>query len=162
MLCLLDFMKKFSIFIIFLVSILKSTLVFSNIEKGNWNFIKDIDYCYIGSAPTKIEIPEGKTRGDPYILVYRINKNPEAIIQIYAGYNYKKGESVKVKIDKKNYEFFSEDDSAWTNDDSKIIYAMKKGVELVVTGFSSRGTKTVDTYTLNGFTASYNKLTKDC
>ena len=58
--------------------------------------------------------------------------------------------------------FFSEDDSAWTNEDSKIIYAMKKGVELTVIGLSSRGTKTIDTYTLNGFTASFNKLTKDC
>ena len=36
------------------------------------------------------------------------------------------------------------------------------GVTLLVTGISQRGTKTIDTYTLNGFTAAYNKLTKDC
>ena len=39
---------------------------------------------------------------------------------------------------------------------------MKKGVDLSVTGISKRGTKTTDTYTLNGFTAAYNKLSKDC
>ena len=43
-----------------------------------------------------------------------------------------------------------------------MIYAMKKGIKLIVTGVSTRGTKTVDTYTLTGFTAAYNKLTKDC
>ena len=52
--------------------------------------------------------------------------------------------------------------AAWTEDDAKVIFAMKKGLELKVTGESSRGTVTVDTYTLNGFTAAYNKLTKEC
>ena len=61
-----------------------------------------------------------------------------------------------------SYEFYSQDDSAWTDSDSKIIYAMKKGIDLIVTGVSSRGTKTVDEYTLKGFTDAYNKLTDDC
>ena len=39
---------------------------------------------------------------------------------------------------------------------------MKKGLELKVIGESSRGTVTIDTYTLNGFTAVYNKLIKEC
>ena len=162
MLDLLGYLKRFYILIFFLILFLNSYSVMAEIEKGKWNFITDSDYCYIGSAPINIEIPEGKKRGDPYILVYRMNKNPETIVQIYAGYNYKKDEPVKVMIDKIVYEFWEEDDSAWTDDDGKIIYAMKKGVKLIVTGFSSRGTKTVDTYTLNGFTASYNKLVNDC
>ena len=39
---------------------------------------------------------------------------------------------------------------------------MKKGITLIVEGYSSRGTLTVDTYTLKGFTAAFNKLSKDC
>ena len=154
--------KKNLILIFFIFSFFLSKIVLANIEKGKWSFIKDENYCYIGSSPNKIEIPEGKNRGDTYIIVYRINKNPEAIIQINAGYSYKDEEPVKVKIDKKDYKFYSQEDSAWTNDDQEVIYAMKKGVVLIVTGISSRGTKTIDTYTLNGFTAAYNKLTKDC
>ena len=52
--------------------------------------------------------------------------------------------------------------AAWTEEDAKVIFAMKKGLELKVTGESSRGTVTNDTYTLNGFTAAYNKLTEEC
>ena len=52
--------------------------------------------------------------------------------------------------------------AAWTEEDSKVIFAMKKGLELKVTGESSRGTVTNDTYTLNGFTAAYNKLIEEC
>jgi len=39
---------------------------------------------------------------------------------------------------------------------------MKKGIELTIFGISTRGTKTTDTYTLNGFTVAYNKLINDC
>ena len=52
--------------------------------------------------------------------------------------------------------------ASWTEEDNKVIFAMKKGLKLTITGQSSRGTITNDTYTLNGFTASYNKLIEDC
>ena len=155
-------MKKFYLLSFLLIFFLTTTNVLADLVIGKWNFVKDKDYCYIGSLPTFLDIPKGKKRGDSYILVYRINKNPDAIIQINSGYPYKEKEPVNVKIDKKNYEFYSEDDSAWTNNDKEIIYAMKKGVDLSVTGISKRGTKTTDTYTLNGFTAAYNQLSKDC
>ena len=155
-------MKKYFLLFFLLFLLLITRLVLADIEKGKWNFIKNSDYCYIGSIPTFIKIPEGKKRGDTYILVYRINKNPKAIVQINAGYPYKDGEPVNVKIDKKNYEFFSQEDSAWTNNDNEVIFAMKKGMELTVTGVSQRDTVTIDTYTLQGFTAAFHKLSKDC
>ena len=52
--------------------------------------------------------------------------------------------------------------AAWTDDDNKVIYAMKKGLKLVISGKSSRGTVTNDTYTLKGFTSSYTQLLEDC
>ena len=155
-------MKNFIKLFFFIFFLFLSNNILADIEKGNWNFVKENDYCYIGSLPVNSDIPEGKKRGDVYILVYRINNDPETIIQINSGYPYKSGESVNVKIDKKNYEFFVDEDNAWTNNDKEVVYAMKKGVKLTVSGISSRGTKTVDTYTLNGFTVAYNKLTKDC
>ena len=75
------------------------------------------------------------------------------------------GADIIVKIDNTSFSFYSTEDSsetAWTNDDMKVIYAMKKGLELVLSGQSSRGTITNDTYTLKGFTAAINKLNNDC
>ena len=69
------------------------------------------------------------------------------------------------KIDNANYDFYSTEDSsetAWTNDDNKVIYAMKKGLELTLTGESARGTTTNDVYTLKGFTNAVNQLNQDC
>ena len=153
-------MKIFLNFLIVLYVALPGAL--SGLEVGKWSFEKADEYCYIGSLPTLLDVPKGKQRGDAYILVYRINNNPDAIVQINTGYPYKDAEPVLVAIDKMTYEFYSQDDSAWTDSDSKIIYAMKKGIDLKVTGISSRGTKTSDKYTLKGFTDAYNQLTNDC
>ena len=120
-------MRNYLIFIIFCSSIIISFSSFALIEKGTWNFVKDPDYCYIGSAPEKTDLPEGKKRGDTYILVYRINKNKNPIVQLVAGYPFKKNKEVIVKIDSSTFKFYSQDDTAWTNDDDKVIFAMKKG-----------------------------------
>ena len=136
-----------------------------SIEKGKWSFVKDEDWCYIGSSPLKSDLPETKKRGENYILVYKIIGSEENIIQIEAGYKYNLDKKINVKIDNANYEFYSTEDSsetAWTNDDNKVIYAMKKGLELTLTGESARGTTTNDVYTLKGFTNAVNQLNQDC
>ena len=131
-------MKNFLIFLIVLYVALPSTLM--ALEAGKWSFEKADEYCYIGSLATETDLPSDKKRGNFYVLVYK-------------------------NIDKGDYQFYTTEDlptAAWTEEDSKVIFAMKKGLELKVTGESSRGTVTNDIYTLNGFTAAYNKLNEEC
>ena len=135
------------------------------LEKGIWSFVKTEAYCYVGSLPIEADLSPEKNRGDFYILVYKNIGNPELIVQLEAGYDYKLGKDIIVEIDKVIHNFYTTEDlpaAAWTNEDNNVIFAMKKGLELIVTGESSRGTITNDTYTLNGFTSAINKLTKDC
>ena len=155
-------MKNYLTFFIFILILTFATSSYANVEMGKWNFIKEVDYCFIGSAPVETDLPESKQRGITYILVYRINKSKDAIVQIAAGYPYKKDQNVDVTIDNVQFDFYSDDDTAWSNDDNKVIFAMKKGIKLIVNGESSRGTKTTDIYTLKGFTAAYNQLFNDC
>ena len=157
-------MKKILLIIttIFFLMISKNLL---SLEKGKWIFEKDEDWCYIGSLPINSDLPDTKKRGDNYILVYKIIGSEENIVQVEAGYKYNLDKDINVKIDNTSFTFYSTEDSsetAWTDDDKKVIYAMKKGLELILSGESSRGTNTNDTYTLKGFTAAINKLNKDC
>ena len=157
-------MKKILLIIatIFFVMISKNLL---SLEEGKWTFEKDDDWCYIGSLPLNSDLPETKKRGDNYILVYKIIGSDENIVQVEAGYKYNLDKDIIIKIDNTPFSFYSTEDSsdtAWTNDDQKVIYAMKKGLDLVLSGESSRGTITNDTYTLKGFTAAINKLNKNC
>tara|TARA_B100001250_G_scaffold344607_1_gene313692 strand:+ start:40 stop:513 length:474 start_codon:yes stop_codon:yes gene_type:complete len=157
-------MKKIAntLLVIFIIFITKQSL---SIEKGKWSFVQDEDWCYIGSSPIESDLPETKIRGENYILVYKIIGSEENIIQIEAGYKYNLEKRINVKIDNANFDFYSTEDSsetAWTNDDNKVVYAMKKGLELTLTGESTRGTITNDIYTLKGFTKAVNKLNEDC
>ena len=136
-----------------------------SLEKGKWSFVKDDTWCYIGSLPLKSDLPDTKKRGENYILVYKLIGSDENIIQVEAGYNYNLDSDILVKIDNGQHNFYSTEDSpdtAWTDNDDKVIYAMKKGLVLILNGESSRGTVTNDTYTLKGFTAALNKLNEDC
>jgi len=157
-------MKKTVLTFTILIIFLMPSQLFA-LEKGKWTFIKQDDWCYIGSLAIKTDLPESKKRGNNYILVYKIIGSEENIVQVEAGYNYNLDKKINVTIDNTSFEFYSTKDSsetAWTNDDNKVIYAMKKGLELLISGESSRGTTTNDTYTLKGFTAAVNKLNSDC
>ena len=148
--------------VIFLTSI--SNNLFA-LEKGSWTLNKNDDWCYIGSLPIKSDLPETKKRGENYILVYKIIGSNENIIQVEAGYKYNLDKEIAVVIDNASFKFYSTKDSpetAWTDNDEKVVYAMKKGLQLVLSGQSSRGTITNDTYTLKGFTSAINKLNEDC
>ncbi len=153
------FLTIFFLFFIFISSYAIS------LEKGEWDFVKTDEYCYIGSLSIETDLSPEKNRGDYYILVYKNIGTPQTVIQIEAGYDYNIKSEIIVKIDNSLYNFYTTQDLpsvAWTDDDDKIIFAMKKGLELIVTGESSRGTVTNDKYTLKGFTASYTKLIEEC
>ena len=130
--------------------------------EGKWTFFNYDEYCVIQTNPIKTEIPEGKIRGDHGLIVYRIHKSSEIVVQITPGFNYKSINSIEVKIDDESYNFYTDTDVAFTKEDKKIIYAMKKGLELITSGISTSGTKVIDTYTLKGFTSAVNKLSNDC
>ena len=157
-------MKKTILTIITIFFVFISKNLFS-LEKGKWTFEKEDNWCYIGSLPINSDLPETKKRGDNYILVYKIIGSDENIVQVEAGYKYNLEKDIVIKIDNTSFDFYSTEDSpetAWTDDDKKVIYAMKKGLELTLTGVSTRGTITNDTYTLKGFTNAVNLLNNDC
>ena len=64
-------------------------------------------YCYIGSLAIETDLDPEKNRGDNYIIVYKNIGNPETIVQIEAGYDYKIETEISVNIDKGAYRFYS-------------------------------------------------------
>ena len=130
-------------------------------EHGKWSFKKINDnVCSIFQIPVS-EKGDYSKRG--IVLFYVFKDDDAEYVRIDAGYPYDSNKYVKVSIDGNNYQFFGENDSAWSmKDDRMIVDAMKAGKELTVIGYSKRGTETTDTYNLIGFTNAYNSLQKDC
>ena len=130
-------------------------------DHGKWTFKKvGNNACSIFQIPTK-ESGQYTVRGT--VLFYVFKEGNAEYVRIDAGYPYDTNKYVKVRIDNTNYQFFGEDDSAWSmKDDSIIVDAMKAGKSMSVVGYSKKGTETTDTYTLIGFTKAYNLLKQDC
>lgn len=119
--------------------------------------------CYVASAPVK-NTGNFSRRSDPYFLVtHRSAAVDEASTS--SGYPYKNKSTVTVNVDGKTWKFFTEGELAWAKDtdaDRAVVAAMKKGSRMTVKGTSTKGTYSLDTYSLKGITAAYNKMKSLC
>ncbi|MEE2693919.1 MAG: invasion associated locus B family protein [Pseudomonadota bacterium] len=115
--------------------------------------------CYIVSKP-KSEKGDYTKRGDVYILVSIGPGKKTGIVTLHAGYPFKEDSEVKVDIDGSSQKLFTSNEIAWAYEgqDQKFIERMRIGKRMIVVGFSRRGTKTTDTYSLYGFTQAYETI----
>lgn len=121
--------------------------------------------CYVVSLP-KDTSPKGVNRGQTYITVtHSPARKAFDEVNVIAGYPYRSNSEVTFNIDGSAKKLFTEGDAAWAYDassDKAVVQAMKAGVNLTVTGVSSRGTTTVDKYSLLGFSDAYAAASKAC
>lgn len=142
--------------------------------KTDWNvFVEDNPTeCWSVSIPketvnTRDGRPVAVNRGDILMFVaYRPAESVTGEISFKGGYDFREGSTVTVEIGESTFEFFTEGGNAWpasAEDDAKVITAMKRGAQAIVTGVSQRsGTTTKDTFSLLGFTAALEEAERRC
>ena len=127
--------------------------------------------CWIVTQPVSSTARRGGAavdvrRGDIFLMVgIRPGERVKNEVYMMAGYPFRQGEAVKVKIGDRNYEMFTKGEGAWTDSaesDDKLVTAMKRGADAQVRGVSSRGTVTTDTFSLRGFTAALSEARRIC
>ena len=140
---------------------------------GNWSAFSagtgNAMTCYAMSKP-RAQQPKATKRGDVYLMVSDWpGRKVKAEAQILPGYEYKANAPVTLAVGPDKFTFFSRNEaksgSAWIQsltDSEKLIDTMGKGVSAVAAGTSARGTKTVDTYSLQGFNDALAKIHAAC
>lgn len=127
--------------------------------------------CWIVSQPKSWVARRGNqtvqvNRGDIYLMVSdRPSANVSNEVSFITGYTFRDGSKVTVEIGTNRFEMFTDGDKAWAEDgaaDGRIVAAMRAGAEARVTGVSSRGTTTIDTFSLLGFTAALEDAQARC
>lgn len=127
--------------------------------------------CWIVSAEKESVNTRGGNvvaarRGDIRLFVsFWPESQKRGEVSFTGGYPFRKDSTVSMQIGNSSFELFTDGELAWAaspGDDAKIIAAMKRGAEAVLTGVSGRGTTTRDTFSLLGFTASYDDADKRC
>ena len=121
---------------------------------------------YKESVNTKDGRVVAVTRGEILLMVFfRPTANVSGQIAFTGGYPFAEGSTVNVNVGGTEFELFTEGEWAWPAtpaDDAKMITAMKRGADAVLTARSSRGTQTKDTFSLLGFTAAVEDAEKRC
>ena len=124
----------------------------------------------VSTAKESVNTKEGRVvavrRSDILLMVvFRPSVKVAGQVGFTGGYPFAKGSTVGLDIDGTTFELFTEGEWAWpasTAEDSKIVTAMKRGSKAILTARSARGTKTVDSFSLLGFTASVEDAEKRC
>jgi invasion protein IalB len=125
--------------------------------------------CYVMAQP-QTSFPKKVKRDPIYFLISdwpgRHAKNEAEIVP---GYKFKEDSTVIAQVGKEKYTFFTKNDSddgtAWVqdvSDEAKLVDAMMRGANVTVTGTSSRGTVTKDTYALAGLEQALDRIHSTC
>ncbi|SHL27682.1 hypothetical protein SAMN05444414_10999 [Roseovarius marisflavi] len=141
--------------------------------KTAWSVFEDNDprECWAVSAPTEtVNTKDGRVvavrRGDILLMTFfRPGAGVQGQITFTGGYPFAGGSTVNMNIGGTEFELFTEGEWAWpasTSDDAKILAAMKRGAEAVLSARSSRGTITRDSFSLSGYTAAVEEAEKRC
>jgi hypothetical protein len=125
--------------------------------------------CYALSQP-KTTLPDHVNR-DPifFLLSDWPARKAKAEPEVVPGYPYKDGSKVTAQVGSDKFTFFTKNEdkagNAWVEaktDEARLVRAMRRGSQMIVTGTSSRGTLTHDTYSLSGVSAALSKIHKAC
>ena len=122
--------------------------------------------CFIVSEPKSKSLSPAKAqRGDPFFLITRWAPTQAAQPSIIMGYPQASDTKTKIKIGDQSFEMFVDGDGAWMESeagDKKLTEAMRKGSTMTISGQSTRGTKSVDRYSLAGISSALDKIASEC
>lgn len=132
--------------------------------------------CYIVTPPVKTEarrngqVVTGVKRGDILLFVtIRPAQGVDKEVSFTGGYPFAQGDTIDVDIGGTTFRLSpgtgESNEWAWppsAERDRELVAAMRQGVQAVITVTSSRGTQTIDTFSLLGFTAALEKAEELC
>jgi len=141
--------------------------------KTDWSVFVDEDptECWGVSAPKEtVNTRDGRVvavrRSDILLFVFfRPGAEGKGQVTFTGGDPFAPNSKVTMSISGSNFDLFTDGEWAWpasAADDAKIVAAMKRGAQAVMTGRSARGTQTKDTFSLLGFTAAMDDASKRC
>lgn len=121
--------------------------------------------CFAVSQP-RDSSPKNVRRGPIYFYVSHYPGDKIAgEISVKMGYPFAPGAKVTLTIGSDKFELFTKDEGAFvekTEDEAKLVGALKAGSSMTIQGRSARGTNTSDNYSLSGTTDALERIAKEC
>ena len=121
--------------------------------------------CFAQSIPV-LQAPKKDKRDARLFVTFRPSEKISNEISTTSGYEYNNNNSVLAASGNNKFKFdIKQQGFAWMTSNKKekiMVKVMKKGSRIMVTGYNSKGSQTIDHYSLLGFTKAYSTAKKAC
>jgi invasion protein IalB len=123
--------------------------------------------CYALAKPASTATePAGRPRDPVYVFVStRPAENVHNEVSIVQGYPFKPGSEAAVDLGAAKYAMYTQADGAWIKnaaEEARMVEAMRKTPEMIITGESGKGTKSTDKYSLKGLSQALDRVGQEC
>jgi invasion protein IalB len=123
--------------------------------------------CFVLAKPaTSQTTPPNRPRNPIYFFVAsRPAENVRNEVSVMIGYPFKSGADATVEVGTAKFAMNTQSDGAWIKnvaEEARLIEIMRKGSDLTVTGTSSKGTQSVDHYSLKGLGQALDRTSQEC
>jgi len=123
--------------------------------------------CFALAKPASSQTtPANKPRDSVYFFIAsRPAENVRNEVSVIIGYAFKPAADAAVEIGPAKFAMYTQNDGAWIKnaaEEARLVETMRKGADLVVSGTSSRGTQSVDRYSLKGLSQALDRTAQEC
>jgi hypothetical protein len=123
--------------------------------------------CFALAKPSSMKTnPPNRPRDPAYAFISsRPAEKVNNEVSIMIGYPLKPGSEGTLEVSGNRYAMYTQGDGLWIKnaaEEEKMVDALRKGGDVTVKGVSSRGTETIDTYSLKGLAQALDRLAQDC
>ena len=132
---------------------------------------EDRKQCFAASVPQRSRTTRGGKpvsvrRGITQVSVmFQPNISADGEVSFTGGYPFDPEETVKLTVSGNTFTLYVDGEWSWAaspEEDRKIHNAFRRGATAVITGISTRGTTTTDTFSLYGFSKAFEQARKLC
>ena len=86
-------------------------------------------------------------------------------VSVIIGYPFKPSSDATAEIGTTKFAMYTQNDGAWIKnaaEEARMVDAMRRGSDLVVSGESGKGTKSTDRYNLRGLAQALDRVAQEC
>jgi invasion protein IalB len=110
--------------------------------------------------------PAGRKRDPAYLFIStRPAETVRNEISVIVGYPFRASSDATAEVGAAKFAMYTMNDGAWIKnvaEEARLIDAMRKGADLTVRGTSSRGTSSIDVYSLKGLAQAMDRVAQEC
>jgi invasion protein IalB len=123
--------------------------------------------CFALAKPSSSKTnPPNRPRDPAYVFVStRPAEKVANEVSIMIGYALKPGSESTLEVGGAAYAMYTQGDGLWIKnaaEEERMVEAMRKAADVTVRGVSSKGTETIDVFSLKGLSQALDRVAQDC